>query len=45
MTYLDDVFIQDTTPDKMLQIFDKFDKNLKTEILEAALDKTICFLE
>ena len=45
ITYLDDVFIQDTTIDKMLQILDKYHTIRETENLKAALDKSSFFLE
>ena len=42
-TYLDDVFIQDTTTDIMLQISDKSSKILKKENFSAAPDKSFFF--
>ena len=45
ITYIDDVFIQDTTTDTMLQILDKYHKILKNEDLKAAPNKSLFFLD
>ena len=44
-TYLDDVFIQDTTTDTMLQTLDQYHNILKNENLKAASDKSFFFLD
>ena len=45
ITYLDDVFIQHTTTDTMLQTLPQYDSILKTENLKAAPDKSFFFLD
>ena len=45
ITYLDDVFIQDTTPDEMLQTLMQYNTNLENENLKAAPDKPFFFLD
>ena len=45
ITYLDEVFIQDTTTDTMLQTIDQYQKILKNENLKAAQDKSLIFLD
>ena len=45
ITYLDDVFIQDTTTDIILQALDQYHKVLKNENLNAAPDKSFIFFE
>ena len=44
-TYLDDVFIQDTTTDTLLQTLNHYHTILKNENLKAALDKSFFFLD
>ena len=44
ITYLDDVFNQDTTTDTILQTQNKYHKFLDTENLKAAQDKSFFFL-
>ena len=43
ITYLDDVFIQDTTTDTMLQALTQYHTILENENLKAAPDKSIFF--
>ena len=45
ITYLDDVFIQDTTTDTILQTLDQHHKILKNENLKAAPDKSLFSLD
>ena len=45
ITYLDNVFILDTTTGKMLQTLDQYHKILNKENLKAAPDKPFCFLD
>ena len=44
ITYLHDVFIQDTTTETILQILDQYHNVLKNENLKAAPDKSFFFL-
>ena len=44
ITYLYDVFIQDTTPDAMLRTLTQYHTILENENLKAALDKSFFFL-
>ena len=43
--YLDDVFIQDTTTDTVLQTLDHFHKTLKNKNRKAAPEKAFFFLD
>ena len=43
ITYLDDVFIQDTITDAMLQTFDQYHNILQNENLKAAPNKSFFF--
>ena len=45
ITYLNDVFIQDTTTDTMLQTLTEYRTILEKENLEAAPDKSFFFLD
>ena len=45
ITYLDDVFIQHTTTDTMLQTLPQYDSILNNENLKAAPDKSFFFLD
>ena len=45
ITYFDDVFIQDTTTDKILQTLTHYHTILKNENLKAAPDKSFFFLD
>ena len=43
-TYVNEVFIQDTTIDTMLQTLDQYHAIIKHKNLKAAPDKSFCFL-
>ena len=45
ITYLDDVLIQDTTTDTMLQTLTQYHTILKNENLKAAPDKSVFFFD